>query len=142
MKNIASKSNLALSLLDISYSKITLASSHSIQATAYEKPSMNFFYIKAFQRIGLCYPFLDISYFVTTLVSSHSIQATALEMIHDIREAFNELLEENDWMDPETRKVAEVKNLFKKFKKSKEFFKKIKFKKNVFLIFFRTKPTA
>ena len=30
-------------------------------------------------------------------------------MIHDIREAFNELLEENDWMDPETRKVAEDK---------------------------------
>ena len=36
-------------------------------------------------------------------------QATALEMIHDIREAFNELLEENDWMDTETRKVAEDK---------------------------------
>ena len=30
-------------------------------------------------------------------------------MIHDIREAFNELLEENDWMDTETRKVAEDK---------------------------------
>ena len=35
-------------------------------------------------------------------------QATALEMIHDIREAFNELLEENDWMDPETRKGQEI----------------------------------
>ena len=34
-------------------------------------------------------------------------------MIHDIREAFNELLEENDWMDPETRKVAEVKKIQK-----------------------------
>ena len=30
-------------------------------------------------------------------------------MIHDIREAFNELLEENDWMDGETRLVAEDK---------------------------------
>ncbi len=30
-------------------------------------------------------------------------------MIHDIREAFNELLEENDWMDGETRQVAEDK---------------------------------
>ena len=37
------------------------------------------------------------------------MQATALEMIHDIREAFNELLEENDWMDMETRSVAEDK---------------------------------
>ena len=36
-------------------------------------------------------------------------QATALEMIHDIREAFNELLEENEWMDTETRHVAEDK---------------------------------
>ncbi|CAK9298945.1 unnamed protein product [Gordionus sp. m RMFG-2023] len=34
---------------------------------------------------------------------------TALEMIHDIREAFNELLETNTWMDDETRKVAEEK---------------------------------
>ena len=49
-----------------------------------------------------------MSYFVITLVSSYSIQATALEMIHDIREAFNELLEENDWMDPETRKGQEI----------------------------------
>lgn len=30
-------------------------------------------------------------------------------MIHNIREAFNELLKENDWMDRETRKVAEEK---------------------------------
>ena len=30
-------------------------------------------------------------------------------MIHDIREAFNELLEENEWMDTETRHVAEDK---------------------------------
>ena len=27
-------------------------------------------------------------------------------MIHDIREAFNELLEHNEWMDDETRAVA------------------------------------
>ncbi|CAD5115683.1 DgyrCDS4635 [Dimorphilus gyrociliatus] len=31
------------------------------------------------------------------------------EMISDIREAFNEILEENDWMDEETKKVAEEK---------------------------------
>ena len=36
-------------------------------------------------------------------------QATALEMIHDIREAFNELLEHNEWMDDETRAVAKDK---------------------------------
>ena len=30
-------------------------------------------------------------------------------MIHDIREAFNDLLEENEWMDTETRHVAEDK---------------------------------
>ncbi|WAR15632.1 NEP-like protein [Mya arenaria] len=30
----------------------------------------------------------------------------ALEMISDIREAFNERLDELDWMDPETKKVA------------------------------------
>lgn len=30
-------------------------------------------------------------------------------MIHSIREAFNELLEENDWMDDETRAVAKDK---------------------------------
>ena len=76
-----------------------------------------------------------MSYFVITLVSSHSIQATALEMIHDIREAFNELLEENDWMDPETRKVAEVKNLFKKSKNRNSFSKKSKLKK-IFFNFF------
>ena len=39
----------------------------------------------------------------------HAIQATALEMIHDIREAFNELLEHNEWMDDETRAVAKDK---------------------------------
>uniref|UniRef100_A0A0A9W738 Membrane metallo-endopeptidase-like 1 n=3 Tax=Lygus hesperus TaxID=30085 RepID=A0A0A9W738_LYGHE len=33
----------------------------------------------------------------------------ALEMIHTIREAFNELLEENHWMDNETRMVAKEK---------------------------------
>jgi predicted metalloendopeptidase len=36
-------------------------------------------------------------------------KATALEMIHDIREAFNELLELNEWMDEETREVAKDK---------------------------------
>ena len=56
-------------------------------------------------------------------------------MIHDIREAFNELLEENDWMDPETRKVAEVKNLFKKSKNRNSFSKKSKLKKNIFQFF-------
>ncbi|EEB19528.1 endothelin-converting enzyme, putative [Pediculus humanus corporis] len=34
---------------------------------------------------------------------------TALEMIHTIREAFNELLTENIWMDDETRAVAKEK---------------------------------
>ncbi|CAB4057557.1 MMEL1 [Lepeophtheirus salmonis] len=33
----------------------------------------------------------------------------ALSMIHDIREAFNDLLEENEWMDEETRLVAKDK---------------------------------
>ena len=37
------------------------------------------------------------------------MQETALEMIHEIRYAFNELLEENQWMDAETRLVAEDK---------------------------------
>ncbi|XP_034934335.1 neprilysin-1-like [Chelonus insularis] len=35
--------------------------------------------------------------------------STALEMIHNIREAFNELLDENHWMDDETRAVAKIK---------------------------------
>lgn len=34
---------------------------------------------------------------------------SALEMIHSIREAFNELLDENVWMDDETRAVAKEK---------------------------------
>ncbi|XP_046381233.1 neprilysin-1-like [Haliotis rufescens] len=34
---------------------------------------------------------------------------TALEMIHDIREAFNELLEENHWMDEITKSFAKEK---------------------------------
>lgn len=34
---------------------------------------------------------------------------TALEMIHSIREAFNELLDENVWMDDETISVAKEK---------------------------------
>lgn len=36
-------------------------------------------------------------------------QETALTMIHTIREAFNDLLAENDWMDDETRAVAKEK---------------------------------
>ncbi len=40
---------------------------------------------------------------------NHDSKATALEMIHDIREAFNELLEHNEWMDEETRGVAKDK---------------------------------
>ncbi|OQR78082.1 endothelin-converting enzyme 1-like [Tropilaelaps mercedesae] len=39
----------------------------------------------------------------------HSSKAMAQEMIHNIREAFNELLEENDWMDKETKRVAREK---------------------------------
>ena len=38
-----------------------------------------------------------------------SSKETALEMIHNIRVAFNELLNYNDWMDDETRKVAQEK---------------------------------
>ncbi|XP_033763909.1 neprilysin-1-like [Pecten maximus] len=34
---------------------------------------------------------------------------SALTMIHNIREAFNELLEENEWMDDDTRAVARQK---------------------------------
>lgn len=37
------------------------------------------------------------------------LQETALTMIHTIREAFNELLAENHWMDDETRAVAKEK---------------------------------
>lgn len=37
------------------------------------------------------------------------MQETALQMIHTIREAFNELLMENQWMDDETRAVAKSK---------------------------------
>ena len=33
----------------------------------------------------------------------------ALEMIHNIRDAFNEILEESDWMDEETKVVAKQK---------------------------------
>ncbi len=40
---------------------------------------------------------------------NHDSKVTALEMIHDIRAAFNELLEENEWMDEETRLVAKDK---------------------------------
>lgn len=40
---------------------------------------------------------------------NHESKETALEMIHEIRDAFNDLLEENQWMDAETRLVAEDK---------------------------------
>ncbi|KAF7286321.1 hypothetical protein GWI33_006050 [Rhynchophorus ferrugineus] len=40
---------------------------------------------------------------------NHDSKETALQMIHTIREAFNELLAENDWMDDETRAVAKEK---------------------------------
>ena len=40
---------------------------------------------------------------------NHESKETALDMIHDIRYAFNDLLEENEWMDVETRLVAEDK---------------------------------
>ncbi|XP_015119420.1 neprilysin-1 [Diachasma alloeum] len=40
---------------------------------------------------------------------NHESKETALEMIHTIREAFNELLAENHWMDEETRTVAKSK---------------------------------
>ncbi|XP_046994837.1 neprilysin-1-like [Schistocerca americana] len=40
---------------------------------------------------------------------NHESKETALEMIHTIREAFNELLAENHWMDDETRAVAKEK---------------------------------
>ncbi|KAJ8946365.1 hypothetical protein NQ318_010130 [Aromia moschata] len=40
---------------------------------------------------------------------NHDSKETALEMIHTIREAFNELLAHNDWMDDETRAVAKEK---------------------------------
>ncbi|XP_076757432.1 neprilysin-1 isoform X3 [Xylocopa sonorina] len=40
---------------------------------------------------------------------NHESKETALEMIHTIREAFNELLAENHWMDNETRAVAKSK---------------------------------
>ncbi|XP_019868485.2 neprilysin-1-like [Aethina tumida] len=40
---------------------------------------------------------------------NHESKETALTMIHTIREAFNELLAENHWMDDETRAVAKEK---------------------------------
>ncbi|CAD1468814.1 unnamed protein product, partial [Heterotrigona itama] len=40
---------------------------------------------------------------------NHDSKETALEMIRTIREAFNELLVENHWMDNETRAVAKSK---------------------------------
>ena len=36
-------------------------------------------------------------------------QHTALEMIHNIRDAFNEILENSDWMDDATKAVAKEK---------------------------------
>ena len=66
-----------------------------------------------FSISGICAIFGTIKILVRNheLNSTQSIrpQATALEMIHDIREAFNELLEHNEWMDDETRSVAKDK---------------------------------
>lgn len=39
----------------------------------------------------------------------HQFSLQALKMIHNIREAFNELLDQNEWMDEETKKVAKEK---------------------------------
>lgn len=36
-------------------------------------------------------------------------QESAVEMIRNIREAFNELLDENEWMDKETKLLAKEK---------------------------------
>lgn len=43
------------------------------------------------------------------------MSSQAQEMILNIREAFNELLEENTWMDEETRQVAKEKVVFSPF---------------------------
>lgn len=40
---------------------------------------------------------------------NHESKETALEMIHTIRQAFNELLADIHWMDDETRAVAKEK---------------------------------
>ena len=40
---------------------------------------------------------------------NHESKVVALEMIHGIRESFNELLMENHWMDDATRLVAKDK---------------------------------
>ena len=40
---------------------------------------------------------------------SNGFAFQALEMIHNIREAFNEILKESDWMDEETKAVAKEK---------------------------------
>lgn len=40
---------------------------------------------------------------------NHESKEIALEMIHTIREAFNELLADIHWMDDETRAVAKEK---------------------------------
>jgi predicted metalloendopeptidase len=36
----------------------------------------------------------------------------ALKMIHNIRDAFNELLEANKWMDADTKSVAKEKVIY------------------------------
>ena len=55
------------------------------------------------------WPKIHCTLLCATLLIKSYLKATALEMIHDIREAFNDLLEENEWMDTETRHVAEDK---------------------------------
>ena len=49
---------------------------------------------------------------------NHESKAVALEMIHGIRESFNELLMENHWMDDATRLVAPPWTAWRMGKKS------------------------
>ena len=46
--------------------------------------------------------------FIRDNFNEHS-KHTALEMIHNIRDAFNEILLQSDWMDDETKGVAKEK---------------------------------
>jgi hypothetical protein len=51
----------------------------------------------------------SLNLFILSISNLSDFQETALEMIRTIREAFNELLTENHWMDDETRAVAKKK---------------------------------
>lgn len=46
---------------------------------------------------------------VCVFLKSKFFQESAIEMIRNIREAFNELLDENEWMDEETKLLAKEK---------------------------------